>query len=113
MDDGHNPGHPVTGGTASVRISGGAVPALRRLLDEVQLQQERHSGTVPAAVGDGLGTGFRDFADELDSQLMRLHASTAHRLEAVRATVAAALAQLTELTSEDEAFGADLGRLPR
>ncbi|MBI8999439.1 hypothetical protein M0E87_01140 [Corynebacterium sp. CCM 9185] len=113
MDDGHNPGHPVADGTASVRISSDAVPALERFLAEIQRQQERHAAMAPAPVGDSLGTGFLDFAGELDGQFVRLHTSTAHRLESVRATVAAALAQISELTSEDEEFSSDLGRLAR
>ena len=110
MDDGRNSGHPATGGAASVRIGTGVVPALERLLAEVQGQQERHSALAPAPIGDSLGTGFRDFAGELDGQLAQLHTSTAHRLEAVRATVSAALTQIAELTSEDERISADLGR---
>ena len=113
MDDGRNPGHPTAGGEASVRIGTGVVPALERLLDEVQRQQECHSALAPVPVGDSLGTGFRDFAGELDGQLAQLHMSTAHRLEAVRATVSAALTQIAEFTSEDETFSVDLGRLLR
>ena len=113
MDDGRNSGYPAAGGEGSVRIGTGVVPALERLLDEVQRQQERHSALAPVPVGDSLGTGFRDFAGELDGQLAQLHMSTAHRLEAVRATVVAALTQIDELTSEDETFSVDLRRLLR
>ncbi|MCK7637564.1 hypothetical protein [Corynebacterium pygosceleis] len=109
MDNGHTPGSPAADDSASVlRLDPGVVEALKRLLDDVEQRQARHAAMVPEPVGEHLGTGFRDFAVELDRQFLDLHAATAHRLEAIRATVSAALVQVDEFVSGDRTFGDEL-----
>lgn len=86
----------------------GALDALQRLVADGEEQHTRHLSTRPVLPATAAGRDFTDRGAAIAAMLQRVHDTGTERIDAVRTTADAAVAQVRVLRDVDTQLAAEL-----